>query len=431
MSQALQVSKIFRNSVALLLVLTTLFAAKLMASDCDVIVLDSLYKNGLLTSEEYVATKKEMASIPVIVSQTTPINISAKLQGQFRYIDIDFGDGVSKSTSDIIARRMILTFATDRKLDWGAQLSFDFVMANKMSITYMWRRFESSLIKGEFRFGYIKPNFCKEENMPITNLFCTERSIATYYWGGPRNARRLGFGSFMTGAYWYGDSNSVENLKYALGVSNSENYKLGYESIGNGETDNTPNIWLSSSYDLKFDTSKITFGLNLGYGEDANKVSLPHKNTASIWGANPYIMAECDNARMLAEFLVSGVEDGAERGGYYERAYPMGGNLNLEYKFDAGEIGKIAPVFRFTFLNTDGRGVLPVDGLRQCPTHSTNSPYDRARGYYAGINWYLIGNSIKFQFGYEYAEFTGGVGGVSASRKACANTFRTLFQCVF
>ncbi len=418
--------------VAFFVCAAVLFVSDILASHSDVVLLDTLHKDGVLSNEEYIEIKKEMASIPVAEVQHTPIKISAKLQTQFRYIDVDFGEGISKNTTGIIPRRMILTFATDRYLDYGAQLSFDFVMANKMSITYMWYRVDTSLLKGELRFGYLKPNFCREENMPITDLFCTERSIATYYWGGPRNARRLGFGSFMTGAYWYGKVDYIDGLKYVLGVSNSENYRLGYENIGNSGTDNSPNIWFSSSYDLNLELAKITFGLNLGYGADANKVSVAQRNTASIWGANPYIMAEFNNARILAEFLASGVDDGVSRNGYYEQAYPIGANLNFEYKFDAGEIGKIAPVFRFTFLNTDGHGVLPVDGLRQCPTHSTNAPYDRARGYYAGINWYIIGNSIKFQFGYEYAEFMGSIGGgAPISRKACANTFRTQFQCVF
>ncbi len=425
-------------TVAVILYFFVVASPKILFSQTDSLLLESLLNKRILTDEECTMIKKESAEIPVVISENTPINISAKLQTQFNYLDVkcDGGllEGASNSNANIIPRRMILTFATDKSLDWGAQLSFDFVLSNKLSITYIRRKIDKSFLNGEIRMGYIKPNFCKEENMPIANLFCTERSIATYYWGGPRNARRLGFGSFMTGAYWFGNSVSIKGLKYAFGVSNSENYKLGFEQIGNGGTNNSPNIWLSSSYDWKFEDVKITFGLNLGYGADANKIAadaIDEARTASIWGANPYIFAEADNARMLAEFLVSGVDDGAKRGIAYEQSFPMGLNLNFEYKFDAGEIGKIAPVFRFTYLNTDGHGVLPSDGLRRCRNILGVPSFNEAQGYYFGLNWYLIGNTVKVQFGYEYAEFSGNVGTAKLLNKAHANTFRTQFQILF
>ena len=194
------------------------------AGDADLLAI--LVKKGTLTAEEANEIKKSSVEAPVFVERGSPvISISGKFQGQYEYLYVNGLEGVdgSATVSKFIPRRVILTFKTDEKRDWGAQLSFDFILPHQMSVTYMWKRVETSLAKGEFRFGYVKSNFNVEEYMSPFNLYCVERSIATYYWGGPKNARRLGLASFHTGAYWLGKSQIVDGLNYVLSVSNAKN----------------------------------------------------------------------------------------------------------------------------------------------------------------------------------------------------------------
>ena len=76
-------------------------------------------------------------------------------------------------------------------------------------------------------------------------------------------------------------------------------------------------------------------------------------------------------------------------------------------------------------MDTDGRGVSPSDPLRHC---KATSIYTRANGYYFGVNWYLMGNNLKFQMGYEFSQFEGGT---LASHSLDANSFRMQMQAMF
>lgn len=397
--------------------------ASAVQGDAD--LLSILVKKGTLTAEEANEIKKSSAVAPVFVEQGNPvIRISGKFQGQYEYLYVNGLEGVdgSATVSKFIPRRVILTFKTDEKRDWGAQLSFDFILPHKMSVTYMWKRVETSYAKGEFRFGYVKSNFNVEEYMSPFNLYCVERSIATYYWGGPKNARRLGLASFHTGAYWLGKSQIVDGLNYVLGVSNAKNYE-----ISQIDSDNAPNLYFAVSQKLDFDDVKILLGVNLGWGADANGYAA-NSSTAGMWGANPYASLDWNALRAMAEFLVSGVDEGRNLDGSYGRQFPVGLNAMVEYKFDIGEFGKLAPAFRFTYLDTDGRGVTPSDGLRHTKNIAGDSPYKRATGYYGGVNWYLHGNNLKFMLGYEYTHFDGGAYG---AHEAEENSVRSMVQVLF
>lgn len=119
------------------------------------------------------------------------------MQAQYEYISAECleggAEGGDSAVGKFIIRRMILTVNSDKNLDWGAQLSFDFMFANKTSITYLWRKIDAELLKGELRVGYIKPNFCFEENMSPFDLYAVERSVATYF--GRGRATRGGWDS--------------------------------------------------------------------------------------------------------------------------------------------------------------------------------------------------------------------------------------------
>lgn len=390
----------------------------------DATLLNMLVENGTLTQQEAADIKKLSSQTPVCKpTDISSIRISAKFQTQYEFIDTDCDDscaaGNKSPSNSFLIRRMILGFETDNGDNWGVRYSFDYIFANKTSNTYIWHKLENSIVKGEMRLGYLKPDFCIEETTSAFNLYAVERSIATTYWCNSRNQRRLGFGSFKTGAYWYGQSQYVDGLRYSCGVSNSENYKLSYDLV---DGDNTPNLWLAASYTFDAFGGKIRFGGNFGWCADANKTALD--GSESMWGANPYITFERGGTRAMAEFMASGVDGGNSIGGYRQQ-YPLGLNVAIEHKFDVDGFGKIAPVFRYTYLDTDGRGVSPSDTLRHC---KATSIYTRASGYYFGVNWYLMGNNLKFQAGYEFSQFEGGT---LASHSLDANSFRMQMQAMF
>ncbi len=429
------VQKFFKYIVARLIILASPFLAVNTFANSDAQMLDILTSRGILTQEEATNIAKEMSSVPITYSEQSIWRVSVKLQFQHAYISSNLSKGTAPITSHdqngFIPRRVITTFNADYENGWGAQLSFDFILPHNMSITYLYKNIDTNYVSGQFRMGYLKSNFCQEENQSPFQLYCTERSIATYYWGGPRNARRLGFGSFYTGCYWFGKSQTIEDLNYGFAVTNSENYQLAIPSLNGSGTDNTPTFWANTYYVAKFeDKSKLTFGLNTGYGDQANKN--PAEAT-SIWGVNPYMRYEAKDYRCAAEFLISGVEDGGEVNGKYEDAIPYGLNAMGEYIFDV-PVGRLGFALRYTYLNTDGRGVTAADGLRKCTTLQDtlgrNLVFKEAQGFYAGLNWYLKGNSLKLQLGYEFSQFWGSVDS-SPSRRLDVNSIRSEIQILF
>ena len=113
---------------------------------------------------------------------------------------------------------------------------------------------------------------------------------------------------------------------------------------------------------------------------------------------------------------------------YTQDATPMGVNVGIEYKFDIGEFGAIAPTVRYSWIDTDGRGIKVSDGVRNAYGETS---FDRGQSIYAGLNWYINGNALKFQIGYEYAKLEGSPTDSSAVQSAVANAVRAQMQVLF
>ncbi len=82
---------------------------------------------------------------------------------------------------------------------------------------------------------------------------------------------------------------------------------------------------------------------------------------------------------------------------------PWGFYALLAYKFDLKSWGEFEPVIRYTYLNSDGRGVKEsgVLFLADC----NGGLYNTVQSFYGGFNWYVLGQNIKYQVGLEYAQF--------------------------
>ena len=71
----------------------------------------------------------------------------------------------------------------------------------------------------------------------------------------------------------------------------------------------------------------------------------------------------------------------------------------------------MAPVFRYSWLDTDGRGLNISDAVRQAD--NVGGVFNTAQDFYVGLNWYLDGDNLKIQLGYSYVQFSGEIGGDS------------------
>ena len=71
-------------------------------------------------------------------------------------------------------------------------------------------------------------------------------------------------------------------------------------------------------------------------------------------------------------------------------------------------------VVRYSYIDSDHRGVAISDGIRSAPSGGT---MDKLSEWYIGGNWYIQGNDVKLQAGYIHGESKDTVTGASASAK--------------
>ena len=57
--------------------------------------------------------------------------------------------------------------------------------------------------------------------------------------------------------------------------------------------------------------------------------------------------------------------------------------------------------------------------------------YNNAQSIFAGVNWYIDGHNVKFQLGYEWAEFWGNPANPSADSRAYVDAVRAQMQILF
>ena len=396
-------------------------------------MLDTLTQRGILTEIEAKNIAKSMAEVPVAISKPQQkISISGRLQAQYAYLENEIRSGhdagMSNYVNGFILRRMIVSFKAELSETFGSIVAVDYSLPHYASNIYVYKHIDADYLKGEMRLGYLKTNFVVEEYTSSGNLYCIERSVATNFWSGSNGERKLGFGGMMVGAWWYGEIESVKGLNYFLGISNSENYEIDIRDIRHGGAHNVPSIWAAISYKKDIsDSVNFHIGMNSGFGSLVNKVPYD-KHPTEIIGFNPFLAIKGEDFRINTELMFGRVENGRHTNYVYDSCSPFGFNFMCEYLFNA-PIGRWGPVFRYSYLDTDGRGVSTSDGLRKAVTIDSDF-YNEAQGFYIGINWYISGNDLKFQFGYEFSQFKEEIN-QSGNEHLNADSFRVQMQIQF
>lgn len=428
----LNAKKIVRH-IAITLVFAILLFLHNKAIATDKQLLDTLTQKGVLTDDEAKNIAKSMVEVPVVFAKPQQqISISGRLQTQYAFLENHIREGLDAGMSNhvngVILRRMIVAFDIDISETCGSVVSVDYSLPHYASDMYVYKDVDTNFLEGQLRVGYLKPNFVVEEYTSSRQLYCIERSIATNFWSGSNGERKLGLGGMFVGVWWYGKSQTINGLNYFLGISNSENYEIDIRDIHHGGAHNMPSLWGAVFYDKKINNAlDFRVGINLAYGALTNKVPY-NEHPSGIFGVNPFLALKGENFRINTELMLGEVEKGRHVGTDYHDCSPFGFNFMCEYLFDA-PIGRWGPVFRYTFLDTDGRGVSTSDGLRKSVTIDSDF-YDKAQGFYFGVNWYILENNLKLQFGYEFAKFKDEVG-TSGNTRLNADTYRAQMQIQF
>ena len=432
------------SSTALPLSLLLLSVASVHAQDKA--TLDLLVKKNVITRDEANALAKSSGD-PSVVAGPKDANVKGlKIEGliQVQYDGLTSHDnnptaGVSNppASNEFLLRRAQLGAVVDVGNGWGGEVLIDFgnptgssepvagpgaVAAPAAGLTNQGvgsNLFEKVIITKKLddlnallTVGYRKVDFTQEEITSSANLKIPERSIISRYFDeayGTDDSRRLGFANRHTGIFFNGTLPTVlEGFYYSAAVTDgSQNLNIqftnpgGYDKFG---------FWTAVGEKNAIGDVKYDVGVNFGYSSDQNSLNAPNQNS-SEWGYNPYVKLDYGNFELTAEFEQVTVDEGklkapgAVTNANTATATPYGYQATLAYKLnDNWEL-----VGRYAHLDTNGRGTnisdVARDGDNTVDGGGSTNFYNDVDSFYAGVDYYFIGTSVKLELGYEYDQF--------------------------
>ncbi|MBR4596869.1 MAG: hypothetical protein IKO42_00515 [Opitutales bacterium] len=409
--------KIAKATISILAAGALLGAMPSNAFAQDKKMLEELKQSGIITTDQASSIVKNMTIARPECENSLKFSLWGLTQFVYSYSDLEIGD-TSESFDGISLRRMFLGVRAEMEGNWKAALTIDFCRrstngSNYLLDCFVTKSFDIENYPISFTLGIKKVQMSYEENLGCANIPAIDSSIVTKYFTYSQNNSRLGMGVRYLGLFCDGDIGDVKGLKYHLAVTNSINNSILMRTHLSGKetnpvNDNNVNLWAALIYTCKpTDDISLTFGAKSGYGASANIIS--NDKYGAIAEVNPFVVIKYQKDFVLwADGMLANVEYGSRD--RQSTARPMGYNVCGEYYFcEDADYGRLSAVVRFSHLFTDGRGVNMKDVLLNSKGATRDRPqtlyFDKAFTIYGGLNWYINGNDMKFQIGYEYANF--------------------------
>ncbi len=409
-------------------------------------LLDILVKKGILTDDEAKQVAAEVAkSQPPAVTGASKylqkLTFSGRLQTQF----VDLGTSVNgalasahpAATQHFLLRRVYIGVKADLGDGFSGVVNYDFANASFDAAYAEWKQSDAFAIDAGFRkapFGY-------EETTSSSSLKAIERSPVTRYFDEPNNGRRLGAASYRTGLF---ASGTQDGFFYNLAVTNPERNEYSGDAnsaaaVGNGNSgplvngnggvattgNNTNNNFAyygTAGYSGKCDNCTYKAGIEGGY--------LPDQ------GGPGAVVGTGDNLDIYGFFADVTYAGFNLQGEWIDSKDPQG----VSVKQDAKPTGywiqpafmvvpdKLEAVVRYSYVNSNGRGINLSDGIRSAPSGGTMDKMDE---WYIGGNWYIKGKDVVLQAGYIHGESKDSAPTGASGPKATSDGFRSQVQLQF
>lgn len=407
------------------LLLTT---APIFAQD-NAALIEALLRKGILTDQEAEDLRADLSnsnSAAFASTSATPnlskLIISGRIQYQFANLDTD----ISGTTADpayvnhAFLRRVRLGFKANFSHGWSSFINYDFGSANfdaayiEKIINPMWT----------VQAGFKKAPIGYEEYFLSSGaLKAIERSTVTRYFVESNNGRRLGGGKYRQGLWLLGKHPAGLTWEFAVTNPEATGVATGDTITTGASTNNNFAYWATVGYSKPFADLQGLFKVGASYGDlpDQGGKTLGIGNDLSVWSI--YADLRFKQFSLLGEYFGSDNEAGAsatrdsESSGYWV----MG-----TYR-----VGAFEPVVRYSFTDSDGRGVQLGDGIRSAASGGT---HDKLSEWFFGANWYIVGNEakheVKLQAGFLFGE-SKDIPITGAAAKANVEGFRSQVQVNF
>lgn len=419
----------FRSSLkwTALLGSALLVASPLAAQDSKALI-DALIKKGILTAEEAKQISADLSkqnnNADVSTSRGSNLSrliVSGRVQYQFASLDTDIS-GTSNDPANVnhaFLRRVRVGFRANLAEGWATFINYDFA-SNNFDAAYVEKIFNPKLT---LQAGFKKAPIGYEEYFVSSGaLKAIERSTVNRYFVESNNGRRLGAGKYRQGVWLLGKEGG---WTWELAVTNPEATGVSpTDTTGTGNASNNGfaywgNLGYGGSFDNKNGSYKV--GASYGFLPDQGGKTLGTGNDLAVWS----IYADVNHGPMsfVGEYFGSDNERGASA---TEDAKSNGYWLMASYR-----TGDFEPVVRYSFTDSDGRGIQLGDGIRSAASGGT---HDTLSEWFIGANWYLLGTAarhdVKLQAGYLFGE-SKDVPLTGASAKANVEGFRSMLQVNF
>lgn len=391
-------------------------------------LIDALVRKGILSDQEAEDLRADLANENAAALASTSkgpnlskLTISGRFQAQYVGLDTNIENAADPAANHhFFLRRIYIGFKPVFTNGWSAYLNYDFAGSTFDAAYIEWAKNPLAVIQAGFKkapIGY------EEYFISSGALKSIERSPITRFFVEGNNGRRLGAGSYRQGLWLSGKK---DNFSYEVAVTNPERLEGSSDVIGTGNaSNNNLAYWGNANYNFLLGQSSavpstLKTGVSLGFLPDQGGKVLGAGNDLTVWSA--YADFRRGPFSLMGEYFGSKNEQGvsairdSESSGFW---------IQPSYRFGAYEA-----VVRYTYVDSDGRGVQTSDGIRSAPSGGT---MDVLSEWFVGLNWYLLGNEakhdVKWQAGYIFGKSEDALNGSHAE----ANTkgFRSQLQVNF
>jgi hypothetical protein len=388
-------------------------AAFAQPTNSNAALLDLLVKKGVLTSDEAKELSAEIAKSSggqdVVTNPTDSYVKRLTFNGRFQIQFADIGASIANNPINPVAqdsfllRRVYFGGRVDFTNNLSAVLTYDFANASFDNLYAEWKQSDALVVDA----GLKKAPFDYEEVTSSGSLKAIERSTVTRWFDEPNNGRRLGAASYRIGLYASGTQGPVF---YQVAVTNPERNEYsgdgtsgptvdGQSGVQTGSTAANNSLgyygWIGLADKLANNQGSYRVGIEGGYLPDQGGPSTTtgQGNNLSLYGV--FTDETFGLFNIQAEYLSANDPNG---GGTNINSKPWGYWIQPSYYV----IPKVLEaVVRYSYIDSDHRGVALSDGIRSSPSGGTMNDLDE---WYIGGNWYIDGNDVKLQFGYIMGE---------------------------
>lgn len=395
-------------------IISLLVAGAVIAANAqDKALLETLVKKGMLTQQEAAQIAKDSVAVTPATKSTKSIKIFGGGQGWYSWgkNSVKAGTGSFDQQSGFTLRYVKLGIEADVGGGWSAEVVTDFgtegASKNYLDKVVASKKIDLDYLNGTLQLGLRKVNMGYEQNMDDFGQYAVERSVATYFF---TRYEGKNFGSRTVGVFWDGNITQVDGLYYGAAVTSGVSEGGVENFITDAQNSSALSFWVNAGYknvaDIKGETLSYDLGINFGYAPQGSTGPTDPTSPAaytqkgSVWGINPYATINWRGLTLIGEFFLQQVEDYTLGRDGVGRT-PMGANFTAAYKMDIGEWGAIEPVFRASYVTTNGMG------LKSAYTGDDLGNINQAMTFYGGVNWYAT-TAVKTSLGYEFGYYDQG-----------------------